>query len=156
MESIREYLLSVSMAAIVCAVTRRLLDRKGTPAAIGKLLTGLFMTVTVLSPLTNLSFTPLQDFTAGFRLQAQQAVKKGEALSNSALRDGISERLQAYILDKAEDLGANIQVQIILSDDVYPAPEQVRIHGDISPYGRSQLKRIIEELGVAEENQIWT
>ena len=156
MGPIREYLLSVSVAAIVCAVARRLLDRKGTPAAMGKLLTGLFMTFTVLSPLTDLSFGPLQDMTSDFRQQAQQAVQEGEAYSNSALRNGITERVQAYILDKAVEMGANIQVQVILSDDAYPVPEQVRIQGDISPYARNQLKRILEELGVAEENQIWT
>ena len=122
MEPIREYLLSLSVAAMACAIVRRLLDRKGTPAAIGKLLTGLFMTVTVISPLMNFSISPLQNLTEDFRQQAQMAVKEGEETANSALRKGITERTQAYILDKAKAMGANIQVRITLSDESYPVP----------------------------------
>jgi stage III sporulation protein AF len=156
MEPIREYLLSVSVAAMFCAVARRLLERKGTPAAMGKLLTGLFMTFTVLSPLTDLSIGPLRDFTEDFRQQAQQAVQEGEAYANSSLRKGISERTKAYILDKAEAFGADLQVDVILSDDLYPVPEQVRLSGNVSPYAKMQLKKILVELGISEENQIWT
>ena len=106
--------------------------------------------------MADLSLGPFQHVTSDFRHQAQQAVQKGEAYSNSVLRKSITDRVQAYILDKAVEMGANIQVQVILSDDAYPVPEQVCIQGDISPYARNQLKHILEELGVAEENQIWT
>ena len=156
MEPIREYLLSVTVAAMFCAVARRLLEKKGTPAAMGKLLTGLFMTFTVLSPLTNFSIGPLRDVTEDFRQQAQQAVQEGEEYANSALRQSITERTQAYILDKAESLGADIQVEVMLSNDLYPVPRQVRLSGDVSPYARMQLKKILESLGISEENQIWT
>ena len=156
MEPIREYLLSVTVAAIFCAVARRLLDRKGTPAAMAKLLTGLFMTVTVLSPLTDISLGPMGDYSEDYRQQAQQAVREGKEYANSALRQGISERTRAYILDKAKAFGADIQVEIILSDEQYPVPEQVRLSGNVSPYAMTQLKKILEELGISEENQIWT
>ena len=156
MEPIREYLLSVTVAAMFCAVARRLLDRKGTPAAMGKLLTGLFMTFTVLSPLTNFSIGPLRDVTKDFKYQAQQAVQEGQATANSALRQGIIERIEAYILDKAQSLGADIQVEVTLSGEQYPVPKQVRFIGDVSPYARTQLKKFLEELGISEENQIWT
>lgn len=156
MEAIREYLLSVTMAAIVCAIAKRLLDRKGTPAAMGKLLTGLFMTVTVLAPLAGVSLGPIGDMTADFRQHAQRAVEEGEKYAADALRQGITERTQAYILDKAEDIGANICVEVILSEDLYPVPSQVKISGDISPIARNKLKGILKELGISEENQIWT
>jgi len=156
MEPIREYLLSVSVAAMVCAIARRLLDRKGTPASVGKLLTGFFMTVTVLSPLTGLSIEPVRDLTEDLRYDAQQVVQEGERYANSALRESINQRMQTYILDKAADLGAEIQVKVILSNDHYPVPEKVYIEGDISPFARSRLKQILVELGVTEENQKWT
>jgi hypothetical protein len=156
MEPIREYLLSVSVAAMICAVARRLLHGKGTPAAMGKLLTGIFMTVTVLSPLTGLSIDPIRDLTEDFRIDAQQAVLEGEKYGNYALRDSITQRIETYILDKAAAIGAQIQVKIVLSNDHYPVPEKVYIEGDISPFARTRLKQILTELGVTEENQIWT
>ena len=156
MELLREYLLSVSVAAMVCGMAGRLLDRKGTPAAMGKLLAGLFMTFTVLSPLAGVSVGPMEDISNEFQDEAQLAVKAGERYVNSALREGITNRTEEYILDKASSLGANIRVQIVLSDDVYPAPYKVYVSGDISPFAKSQLKQVISQLGVAEENQIWT
>jgi hypothetical protein len=59
-------------------------------------------------------------------------------------------------LDKAAAIGAQIQVKIVLSNDHYPVPEKVYIEGDISPFARTRLKQILTELGVTEENQIWT
>ena len=156
MEPIREYLLSLTVAAMCCAVVRRLLQKKGMPAAMGKLLTGLFMTFTVLSPLTDFSIGPFEDISEEFKYQAGQAVREGEAYANSGLRKGIKERTEAYILDKARSLEADIQVEVILSNESYPVPKQVQIKGDVSPYARTQLKRLLETLGIMEENQIWT
>lgn len=156
MGAIREYLLSVTVAAIVCAVIRRMLNKKKTPDKIGKLLTGLFMTYTVLSPLVGFSFGSLEDLTDLYQTQAQEAVARGENLSAQALREGIKQRLESYILEKAEGMGAQISIQITLSSDLYPVPQKVEITGQIGPYAKSRLKQIIkEDLGVLEENQIW-
>ena len=156
MELLREYLLSVSVTAMVCGIAGRLLDRKGTTAAMGKLLVGLFMTFTVLSPLAGFSFGPMVDISNEFREEAQYAVKEGEQYTNSALREGITKRTEEYILDKASSLGADIRIQIVLSEDAYPVPCKVYVAGDISPFAKSQLKQVISQMGVAEENQVWT
>ena len=152
-----EYILSISTAAILCAIVRRLLDKKGTPGAVGKLLTGIFMAVTVLSPLTGFSFGGVEDLLSFSQIQAEKAVEAGEKQGTNALRKSISDQVQAYILEKAQALGADIQVEIILSADTYPVPECVRISGQIAPYAKTMLKQILrEDLGILEENQIWT
>ena len=157
MDAIREYLLTVALAAIICAVIKRLLDRKGIPAAIARLLTGIFMTVTVLSPLTGISLGGLSDMTGDFRIRAEQAVQSGKKLTADSMRKDIMEQTRAYILDKAEDMGAQIDVQVTLSDDYYPVPKQVTISGSIGPYAKKRLQSILrEDLGVPEEYQIWT
>lgn len=157
MDTIREYLLSVTAAAMLCAVARRMLDKKGTPGAVGKLLTGLFMTFTVLSPLVGFSFGSVRDLTEDHEQLAQAAVQSGEKYASEALRESITEQLEAYVLDKADAMGAHIKVEITLSKDIYPVPEKIRISGQVAPYAKDRLKQIIkEELGVLEENQIWT
>ena len=59
-------------------------------------------------------------------------------------------------MDKAHSLGADIQVEVMLSNEQYPVPKQVRLKGDVAPYARTQLIKFLEELGISEENQIWT
>lgn len=157
MEGIKAYILSVAAAAILCAVVRRLLEKKGTAGSVGKLLTGIFMAVTVLSPLTGLTVGPVEDIMNDYRVAAEAAVAIGEKSANEALRDSISQRLEAYIIEKALNLGADVVVEIKLSQDLYPTPIGIKITGQIAPYAKSRLQRIIQEdLGIGEEDQIWT
>jgi hypothetical protein len=87
---------------------------------------------------------------------SQEAVRRGEKMTIDAMRKSISDSLEAYLLDKAQEMGMELQVNVILSDDPYPIPEKVSISGDTSPYGKKRMSQIIEtELGVMEENQIW-
>lgn len=157
MEGIKAYILSVAAAAILCAVVRRLLEKKGTAGSVGKLLTGIFMAVTVLSPLTGLTVGPVEDIMNDYRVAAEAAVAIGEKSANEALQDSISQRLEAYIIEKALNLGADVVVEIKLSQDLYPTPIGIKITGQIAPYAKSRLQRIIQEdLGIGEEDQIWT
>ena len=54
MDSIRQYLLSITAAAVICAIINALSGKKGTTSAVVKLLSGLFLTLSVISPLLNL------------------------------------------------------------------------------------------------------
>ena len=156
MDTIREYLLSVTAGAILCAMVCRLVDKKGIPGAVAKLLTGLFMTFIVLSPLTGFSFSITEDLTDLYRQQARDAVLTGEKYALDSLRQSIKSQSEAYILNKAAAMGAEIEVQVTLSDDIYPVPETVSICGQVPPYVKTRLRQILEEeLGVLEENQIW-
>lgn len=157
MDAIREYLLSVTAAAILCSVVRRMLNKKKTAGMIGKLLTGLFMIYTVLSPLVGVSFGSVEDLTDLYREDAHAAVARGENLTAQSLRESIKDRLEAYVLEKADGMGVQVRVNILLSDDLYPVPEKVYISGQVAPYAKNRLKQIIrEDLGVSEEDQIWT
>jgi hypothetical protein len=60
-------------------------------------------------------------------------------------------------LDKAESLGAELTVEVMLDDSQIPIPTKVRIRGNISPYNREKLSSIIErDLGIPTEAQIRT
>ena len=155
MEWIREYILSVTVAAIVCAIIRGLLAKKGTPASMGKLLTGIFMTLTILNPLVELTPGRIGEFAGGLDQQADAAVNEGEKIAANALLEDITERMRTYILEKADTLGANIQVELQMSNAIYPTPQRVTIRGDVSPYAKMRLKQVLQELGIAEEDQIW-
>ena len=157
MGAIGEYVLSVTAAAMICSAILRMLLGKGTAAVLGKILTGIFMTLTILSPLTDIRINDFAALHFDYSSQANTAVAEGEAKARAALMDSISERTCTYILNKAKQLGVTLQVQVTVSDDAIPVPTKVMLKGSISPYNKRKLQSIIEnDLGIHKENQVWT
>lgn len=156
MESIRQYILSVTAAAVICGIISALLGKKGTTGAIGKLLSGIFLAMVILRPLGKISLSDLTEFTDSYAFQANCIAQEGESLANEALADIIKERTQAYILDKADALGVSVSVEVQLSRGTPQLPETVTVRGAVPPYQRRQLMDVLEnDLGIPEEKQIW-
>lgn len=155
--NIRGYLLGVIGAAIICSIVKRLMGEKGPNAALTNLIAGVFMVFTLIRPLTSVEISGIDHWADGFREDAAQAVAQGEDQTRKALAQFITERTQAYILDKAQTLNAVLEVEVTLSDDDIPVPVKVRLEGKVSPYAKGRLEAIIiEDLGIEKENQIWT
>lgn len=157
MSAIREYILTITAAALICSIVRKLLDGKGTPSAVGMLLTGLCMTLTVLSPLAGVTGGYMDRFVIDLEEKADRYVFAGENKSKKALQESMIARIETYILEEAEKMGATLQLDISLTESDYPVPDKVYIRGDVSPVVKKKLQRwLYETLGIAEENQIWT
>ncbi len=157
MEPIAEYLLSVTGAAIICAVVLRLLDGKGSSASVARMLTGIFMALTVIGPVTQVRLSDALELLPDLSADAQAAAREGEVSAKKALADNISAQVEAYILDKAAQLGVALAVDVELSRDAIPVPVRVWLRGNVSPYAKARLQTILcEELGIEKENQIWT
>ena len=63
---------------------------------------------------------------------------------------------QAYIEDKAADYGAKITAVVSATDPNTLVPDAVTISGNVSPYTKNLLQRIIyEDLGIQEDKQTW-
>ena len=60
-----------------------------------------------------------------------------ENLARDSMADIIKEETEAYILDKAADLHANLRVEVAVGEDNLPAA--VTISGEASPYARRQI-----------------
>lgn len=156
MEGIREYLLSVTAAAMLCGIVTALTGEKGSQAGLVKLICGLFLCFTVISPYAKVRIEDFSDYASDILTEGERAAQEGEDYSAQALRQIISDETRAYIMDKAETYGAEIQVEVELSRDDPPVPKGCTISGSISPYVRQQLKKmLINDLGIPEENQTW-
>lgn len=154
-DSLRQYLLGVISAAIICSILSGFVSKNSTVGATIRLLAGIVLALSVISPL--LKFNIKGDFIENFSAEANDAVSVGTMQSNDALRRSIKQQVQSYILDKATSLKADISVEVTLSSDDPPVPESVSISGDIGPYAKRKMTEIIsEELGIPKENQLWT
>ena len=79
----------------------------------------------------------------------------GENLARDSMAEIIKSETEAYILDTARSLQAEVTVEVSVNEE--NVPDSVTVSGAVSPYVRRQLQRIIEsDLGIAKENQKWT
>lgn len=156
MAGVRQYILSVTAAAILCACVRSIAGDKGGAAQVLKLVCGLFLAFTAVRPIADIEIQDFAVFTADIQSQADAAVLSGESYARESMADIIKRETEAYILDKAQDLNASVQVSVIIRGEEL-TPGQVRISGNISPYAKGQLQAIIEtEMGIPKEDQLWT
>ena len=156
MEGIRQYILSVTAAGILCAVVRSLLPEKALTATIVKFVSGIFLVFVVISPIRNIEIGSLSIYIDTFSQEGKAIAASGEATSADALREIIKTRTEAYILDKAGSLGATLDVEVSLTDAAIPEPREVRLIGAVSPYARAALEDMLEEeFGISKENQTW-
>lgn len=156
MDSIRDYLLAIVAAAIICGIMTKFLGAKGAQGALAKMICGLFLTFTLVRPIADFRIGDITDITDWYSGEADRAVSAGTSMTKNALRQSIKARAEAYILDKAEQMRAELTVQIELSEDDIPVPKSIQLTGNVSPYTKNRLQTIIkEDLGIDKEHQKW-
>ena len=156
MDSIRSYILSVIASSIICACVQMLIDKKHPSAALVRTLCGIYMAFILIVPLQKIDFSIYDNYFSGFMDSATNAVAIGEDIASQEQAKIIKEQSQAYILDKAVSLGANVTVEVTLSGETPPIPSGITIKGAVSPYVRNVLMNYIEEqLGIPKEAQKW-
>lgn len=157
MDSIREYLIGVVAAAMLCGIITTLTEEKGTVGLAVKLMAGLLMLLAVIRPWTSISLDGLFGWADDITTDGTDFVTSGERMAEDSYRTSIKQQTEAYILDEAKALGCSLSVEVILSEDDMPVPEQVRLSGEVSPYARQTLAALLtERLGIEREDQIWT
>lgn len=151
MSGAAQYLMTLICGAFVCALVRSLAG-DGPGKGIRDLLCGLFMALLVLSPLGTLELPELD--LSEIRMEAEAAAMEGAeqaALERNAI---ISRELEAYICNRAEEMGLNITARVEVDDDGLPVA--VTLTGFWTEPRQKQLSGIIEEsLGIEEEAQTW-
>lgn len=157
MEAVRSYIFSVTGAAILCAVVTAMIGRKGAYGKILKLICGSFMTLVLVCPLVKQSFHFPGLYIQNVSIEADQIARQAGETVSQKIKTIVKEKAEAYILDKATDLNANLTVSVILSEDGdYPVPQSVQMSGSVSPYAKKLLSQMLQEdLGIEPEDQIW-
>lgn len=153
MGAIRDYLLSVTAAALICGAVCSLAGKKGSVPALLKLLCGIFLAATVIKPAVDLRIDDFSLISNLLPVDADQVVENGKEMAAKEMNRIIKEKAEAYILDKAMSLGAEVEVMIELNDGV---PVGITVKGDVSPFIKSKLSACItQDLGIEQEDQIW-
>lgn len=156
MNAIGKYLFSVAGASLISGILLGVL-KDNSHKALMKLICGIFLLLCVIRPLADVTLIPISPFAVPYREAAADVSSAGKEYARAQLSARIKQETEAYILDKAAQLGAEIRVEVGLSEDPLPRPVSVQIRGNIAPYSKQKLQAILsQELGIAKENQIWT
>lgn len=154
MGKLESFGLSVVSAALVVAIITGLFRKNDASAVLVKMIAGLFLAFTVIRPLVTLDVMRLGTYLDTFSEAGRDASQAGENLAQDTYRSYIKSETQAYILDKARDYGATLEVDVELDDRAIPCGAELT--GSVSPYAKAALSHAMEtELGILKENQRW-
>ena len=156
MQAIRSYLLSVIAAAFFCSLILAMLPKGGVRRA-AVLVSAIVMALVTLSPVSRLDYEDLARSIAAVRLQTQAAQTGVEVRNAELVETIIRQQCEAYILDKAADLGASIEAEVTIRDQGSgPYPYRVTLCGEISGNERRILTQMItNDLAIPPERQVW-
>lgn len=153
MEGMRQYIISVTAAAVLCGILTGIVGSK-TIKPVWKLIVGIFLTLTAIRPLEDIDLSAIPAIAEVYSLEAEEAVLEGETMMVSQTQAIIKSRIESYILDKAGGMGVTVTADVTL--DAQGMPISVRLTGAVSPGAKSRLQSIIAtDLGIPKEAQTW-
>lgn len=152
----REYLLSVTCAAILGSIISGFFDRKGSISTLIKVLCGVFVTLAVIRPAIQLDIPDINSYLSDLSQDYSTAAQQGVSDAAQAHCTVIQQQAEAYVYDKAAQLECDISVSITLHTEAPYQPVSARITGAVSPYAKNVLTAIMtEDLGIPKEEQQW-
>ena len=153
MGGIKTYFISICTAAACCGIITKIVPQKGSSGTIIKLLCGIFMLITFLSPVISI---PIYDFWSYYEQLSQEAElisSEGEAASKKETDRVMQQQIQAYIQEKAIMLGAEVDINVSVKDGI---PYAVTVSGAVSPYTKQSLSAYMkDQFGISTEEQLW-
>ena len=156
MESIRQYIFTLICMSLICMLLPEFFENGSGLKKQIQFVAGILMILTVLAPLVGNRITLPEFYIDGLSDEAQHAITTGQEDADDMFRKIIIERTQAYILDKSASMGADISVELTLTDAETPTPETVTLCGTVSPYVKKKLTRaLISDLGISEDKLQW-
>lgn len=157
MGAVRSWLLAVIAVSLLCAVADALMP-SGAVKRVGRLVCGLVLIGAILSPLAALDLEGSQRWLESYFVSVQDREAELDETVNSQIKVIIEQKLAAYIVDKAAQLGLSCRarVECRLSEDGVYLPVQTEVAGSMTADVQGKLIRVIEsDLGVPAQAQIY-
>lgn len=154
-ELVKLWLLRVTAASLIAALADSLMP-KGPVRQVGRLVCALVVLWAVVSPALELDMPGLDQAAGQLREQTGQRRQSLEQESGRMLKILIQRECSAYIVDKAEELGAVCTAQVTCApgEGGIWLPQQAQITGELTQEQRDRLEQLIQtELGVPPQQQ---
>ena len=148
--------MSVICICVLCCILQLLFSGNSHITSLLKMITGITVALAVFAPILRNDSVRIDVRIDELIADRELAVQEGEQVALESISARIKQTTESYILEKANELGLDIQAEVTLREEYPPVPYGVTIKGTVSPYGRKQLQTyLLQNLEIAEENQIW-
>ena len=149
-----QWLMGVACAALLLVVSGALVQ-SGGGKQVCKLAGSLLLLLVTVAPVLGLDqqdWEELLEFDTQMMEEAEQALSEQNNLLYESI---IEEETEAYILDKAEALGVQCQVEVVVQwENEIPQPWSVQVEGTWTQVQRDRLSEMLaEELGIPQQRQ---
>jgi len=152
-DNVRSWLLGIVLTSLAGGLARQLAPQ-GKEQAMVRLVSGLLLALAILRPLAGDGWDGLEIAAGSFTLQSQEQAEVYRKNQQDALSAIIAEKTEAYILDKANQLGLDctVQISVAAGESGIPLPVSATIRGAYSP---ALAECMEEEVGIPAQKQIW-
>ncbi len=158
-EWLGRWVTSVTAAAVIvscaCAITHGAARRQVKFAG------GLLLVVALLTPVVAVDVDDLSFYTQQYRAEYERYAEKHISTDTPQIKLIIESRSEAYILERAAQLGVECSVEVDAkrAENGYPYPSELtgRYAEGTDEEALTTLCRLVEsELCIAQENQKWS
>ena len=148
MEILRTWIIGVTAAAMILAAAQALMP-EGPVKRVGRLTAGLVLALALMQPLFLLNHQDLSELARGLPAGTETA-------EEFPMKPIIEQELAAYIVDKGEELGADLTAAVTCVSDEHgvPIPKEAVVTGTLTPDQREVLSAVLEQdLGIPIRDQ---
>ncbi len=158
-ELLKDWIIGMTCAAMIAAMLGAFLPKSGGVGRAGRLAAGLLLMLAAVRPLMGLDYESLSGTLARLRVSQSDRGAELAAQNKQILKELIESETEAYISDKAKELGINCRAEVLYAFDAdgAPYPSRIRIAGELTQEQQRELSRALEaELGVPLREQSYT
>lgn len=149
------YLIAAT-AACMLAVMADALVKSPPVRRVARLVGGLLILLTVLSPLVRLEARDLTEFVEGFAQDANLDAEAVQTDYREQWAERVRELLEQNIEQQAASMGLTLRAEVVVRIGECPEPESVTLHGAAAPEEQMALQvYLVQTLGFAKERVIW-
>jgi len=156
-QAVKSYLLGIVAVSLAVSMAAALL-RDGVIRKSVLITGGLVIVLAVIGPVLKLDYGSFGQFLTKIEIARSNYATGIEVQDKELIARIIQDKTEAYILDKAAELGAEVTAEVTaVQGEFYPYPYSVEITGVLSPKQLEMLKQIIAQtLGIPAERQEYT
>lgn len=152
----KQWLIGFFASALLSAVALVIVPGNKKPVALAG---GLIMLLAAVKPLTQVTYQDIAAQMAKYHIKADSLRTGISVGSNEIISLIIQEQTEAYILDKAQQMGLEVQVTVTTAtaSDGWPYPDAVTITGQLTEGDKQRLGQIISsQLAIEPDRQEWS
>lgn len=153
MDGWKQYVFSLIICSLSCGIILQIISDPKRKALM-HLVCGTVLAVSILRPLSRIDLEDSLRIPVLDQFSADYFLAEGKKTALKAREQNIKGYCEAYILEKAKALDAEITAHVSLDEDLIPI--FVEINGVVGPNIQMQLQNILTtDLGIPKENQKW-